>query len=173
MKYTVQEVTAMRYETIITYGNKEIRFKAPKKIFAGSFTLPDFLRRTREYNQDISNKHQYTQEELDSLRQMELGEIPIPSKFLEDFAYDHHLPKKIARLGTPSESIKARLANKLYQLRIKDGKTQATVAKIIGISTNTYTGYESGRSEPDLETLEKIANLFDVSLDALISRRHD
>lgn len=161
----------MLYETTISYGNKEIRFKAPKKVFAGNFTLPDFLRTTREYNNSIGR--QYKQEELDMLHKIEHEEIQATSEYLASFAKEHHLPQKISRLGAANETVKARLASKLYQLRIKDKKTQADVAKILGISTNTYTGYESGRSEPDLETLEKIANMYGVALDVLIARRYD
>ena len=161
----------MLYQTSITHGNKEICFKAPKKIFAGNFTLLDFLRITIEYNQSIGKT--YEPEENATFQQIKSGTTPITSEFLKEFAKQHHLPQKISRLGTANESVKARLASKLYQLRIKSGKTQAEIADIIDISTNTYTGYESGRSEPDLETLEKIANLFDISLDALIGRRRD
>jgi len=165
----------MLYETITTHGSKEIRFKVPRKVFSGNFTLSDFLRTIREFNQSINNKHEYTQEELDILDQMERGEIPITSDYLKEFAKLHRLPQKISRLGIANDTTsKTRFADRLYQLRITRGNdTQADVARIIDVSTNAYTDYESGRSEPDLETLEKIANLYEVSIDYLMDRKYE
>lgn len=52
-----------------------------------------------------------------------------------------------------------RTAKKLYQ---KD------VAKYLEIDRTTYVKYESGASEPDINTLRKLAVFFDVSLDYLL-----
>jgi len=60
------------------------------------------------------------------------------------------------------------LGSRLKEVRGK--QTQTEVADKIGISRARYSHYENGRSEPDYETLEKIANFFDVSVDWLMGR---
>ena len=41
---------------------------------------------------------------------------------------------------------------------------------VLGIAQTTYAGYETGRYEPDLETLTKIADYYKISIDYLIGR---
>ena len=48
--------------------------------------------------------------------------------------------------------------------------TQEEVAKQIGLSRSRYSHYENGRSEPDNEMLQKIADYFNVSVDYLLGR---
>ena len=45
--------------------------------------------------------------------------------------------------------------------------SQDELSKLIGVSTSTIGMYESGRRHPNVETEEKIADLFNVSLDTL------
>ncbi|KAA0766325.1 helix-turn-helix domain-containing protein [Bacillus sp. SH5-2] len=49
-------------------------------------------------------------------------------------------------------------------------RTQEEVAKYLGISRARYSHYENGRSEPDNETLKKLADFFDLSVDYLLGR---
>ncbi|MFC0188200.1 helix-turn-helix domain-containing protein [Fictibacillus aquaticus] len=58
------------------------------------------------------------------------------------------------------------LGQRLKKLRGK--RTQEDIAQMIGISRPRYSHYETGRSEPDHETLQKMANLFGVSTDYLL-----
>ena len=60
-------------------------------------------------------------------------------------------------------------ASNLSFLRKKKGLTQAEVATALGLKRNTFSNYETTHSEPDLNTLEKIASFFDISMDELIS----
>ncbi|WP_062048297.1 helix-turn-helix domain-containing protein [Bacillus sp. JCM 19034] len=60
------------------------------------------------------------------------------------------------------------LSKKLKQLR--GNKRQEDVAKEIGVSRATYGHYEIGRTEPDNETLKKLADYFNVSTDYLLGR---
>lgn len=48
--------------------------------------------------------------------------------------------------------------------------TQEYVANLIGVARPTYTAYENGTKEPPLDTLDKIADLFNVSIDYLHGR---
>jgi transcriptional regulator with XRE-family HTH domain len=60
--------------------------------------------------------------------------------------------------------------SRLAGLRKKKGKLQAEVAKDIGVARATYGAYEQNKREPDLDTLEKLANYYDVSIDYLLAR---
>ena len=55
----------------------------------------------------------------------------------------------------------------IKKLRVLKGKTQQEVAKAINITQFTLSNYENEITEPNIETLKKIANYFDVSLDYL------
>ncbi|UKS25059.1 helix-turn-helix domain-containing protein [Paenibacillus sp. HWE-109] len=57
----------------------------------------------------------------------------------------------------------------LIRLREKTGLTQKDLATKLGIARTTYSGYENGAREPDLETLKRIADYFDVTLDYLLN----
>ena len=56
----------------------------------------------------------------------------------------------------------------LKSLRLQLGLNQSDFAKAIGVSRSTIGMYETGRREPDFETLELIADYFNVSLDYLM-----
>lgn len=56
----------------------------------------------------------------------------------------------------------------LKELRKKKKMTQEEAAKKLGIARTTYSGYERGTSEPDIEGLKKISNVFEVDIDLLI-----
>lgn len=55
----------------------------------------------------------------------------------------------------------------LKKLRLGAGLTQIQMAEKLGISRSTVGMYEQGKREPDFELEEKIADLFNVSLDYL------
>ncbi len=50
------------------------------------------------------------------------------------------------------------------------GYTQREVAKFLGMTQPSYIRYENGKSEPSLENLVKLADIFDVSTDYLLGR---
>ncbi len=57
---------------------------------------------------------------------------------------------------------------KLRELRTEKKLTQKQIAKLLGISTTCYGGYEQGYREPDFKTLVKICKLFEVSADYML-----
>ncbi len=59
-------------------------------------------------------------------------------------------------------------AERLKQLREKTGDNSRTVAKVLGLSTSTYLYYEQEKTQPNLDTLVKIAKYFNVSVDYLL-----
>lgn len=64
-----------------------------------------------------------------------------------------------------------KLHHRLYKLREKAKLSQLALAKKLGIPRTTYTGYESGAREPDVSMLNKISNLFEVSVDWITTGR--
>lgn len=58
----------------------------------------------------------------------------------------------------------------LKGLRQQLNKTQEEVAKDLQLQKQTYQNYELGKRKPDIDTLKKIADYFDVSLDFLCGR---
>ena len=60
-----------------------------------------------------------------------------------------------------------RFALNLKEIRKAHKKTQEELAKALGVSRSTIGMYESGAREPDFETLEAIADYFNVSMDDL------
>ena len=61
------------------------------------------------------------------------------------------------------------LAEHLKTLRKQAKMTQAQVAKAIEISQQGYAYWEQGKKRPSHDNLMKIAKLFNVSIDTLIS----
>ncbi len=60
--------------------------------------------------------------------------------------------------------------NIFKRLRTSSGLTQVEIAEQLGISRSTIGMYETGAREPDFETLEKIADFFNVDTDYLLGR---
>lgn len=58
----------------------------------------------------------------------------------------------------------------LKTLRNQRGISQKTLAEIIMVSQQSINKYENHNVEPDIETLIKIADYFQVSLDYLVGR---
>lgn len=54
--------------------------------------------------------------------------------------------------------------------RKKKGMTQQQVADFIGISQNNYSYWENGKIKIDNISLQKLANLFEVTIDYLLGR---
>ena len=60
-------------------------------------------------------------------------------------------------------------SDNLIQLRKAHRMTQEAVAEKVGVSRLAVAKWEAGDSMPDLETGQKLAQLFGVSLDMLVS----
>lgn len=64
-------------------------------------------------------------------------------------------------------------ANRLKTLRLTNKLQQKELAKKIGISPVMISQYESGKKEPSRETLYKIAEIFNVTVDYLLCRTNN
>ena len=59
-------------------------------------------------------------------------------------------------------------AERLKQLREENGYNQEYVAEYLGVKQQTYSRYENNVSEPDINTIQKLTVLFNVSSDYLL-----
>lgn len=57
------------------------------------------------------------------------------------------------------------IANKLRELRKQMGLSQVKMAQLLGVKTRTYRAYEQAQNDISLDTLIKIADIANVSLD--------
>lgn len=60
--------------------------------------------------------------------------------------------------------------NRIRELRKEKGLTQLQFCQKLNITQSTLSGWECERWQPDNETLIKLANYFDVSIDYLLGR---
>lgn len=57
----------------------------------------------------------------------------------------------------------------LRDIRNRRGVSQQDVATYLGISRQAYSNYETGAREPDFETLLKLGEYFDVTVDDILT----
>jgi len=60
-------------------------------------------------------------------------------------------------------------SERLYNARIKQGLTQADVAKLVPMTQPSYSRIESGFQEPNLTQLKRLAEVLNTSLDYLLN----
>lgn len=59
---------------------------------------------------------------------------------------------------------------RLKELREEKELTQAQLGKLVNLSQQTIGHYEVGRAKPDFETIQRFAEIFNVSTDYLLGR---
>lgn len=69
----------------------------------------------------------------------------------------------------PEEQKKGSLAAWLHIFRVLSGYSQKNVADFLNVNRSTYTYYELGKTMPDPVTLDRIARIFGVPLEAFFS----
>lgn len=68
-----------------------------------------------------------------------------------------------------NDNIHGVFAQRFKELRVANKLSCRKVAKILGLkSIGSISGFESGQNYPSVETLIKISNIFNVSLDYLL-----
>ena len=72
-------------------------------------------------------------------------------------------------MNQASKNIEKNIGEKVRALRIKKDLSQDRLSKLADLSLNTVVNIESGlNSNPTVDTLIKIANALNVSMDSLI-----
>ena len=65
------------------------------------------------------------------------------------------------------------IPERLKELRKERGLTQKQLAEVLETTDDSIFSWEKGRSQPSIETLQKICNYFNVSADYLIGLKND
>lgn len=65
------------------------------------------------------------------------------------------------------------MENRIRELRLERGLRQVDVAKQLGISAQSLGYYENWVNKPDPETLIRLADFFEVSIDYLLCREDE
>lgn len=63
--------------------------------------------------------------------------------------------------------------NRLKKIRRDKKMTQKNVYERLGVSPNCYASWEQGRTQPDIEMIKKLCEIFEVSADYLIGTKDD
>jgi transcriptional regulator with XRE-family HTH domain len=74
----------------------------------------------------------------------------------------------IVEVDKMSES-KKEIGERLRSAREKKGLKQNRVAQMLGVHSTTITKYESGEREPDADTLKKLAEMYDESVEYFLT----
>lgn len=61
------------------------------------------------------------------------------------------------------------LSERLREIRKLKRLTQQDIADYLHVNRSTYTYYETGKTQPSVQTIYKLAKLYKVSTDLLIS----
>lgn len=72
-----------------------------------------------------------------------------------------------------TEKIKSAVATNISSLRVAKGLTQLQLAEMLSYSDKAVSKWERGESVPDIYVLKQIADLFEVTVDYLITLERD
>ncbi len=62
------------------------------------------------------------------------------------------------------------IAERLKELRAEHNLKQDDIAKVLGVDRTAYSGYETGRTKLSLRNLCCLADIYNISLNALIGK---
>lgn len=65
------------------------------------------------------------------------------------------------------------MINRLKERRLEKGFTQKEIAAKLNLTQQTYSDYETGRTDPDIETLILIGDILETTIDYLLGREDD
>ncbi len=75
------------------------------------------------------------------------------------------------KTGRPAKSeFRSELGKRLLEARQNAGLSQTQVSELIGVPQQTYAGWERKKCAIDPECLAKLAEIFDVTVDALVGK---
>ena len=132
-----------------------------------TWTLPELLETYRKKaGYTIEQAAKLLSMPVEQYRKFESGDAVIDIFFIETLIAVFKLPKISKKIAYDPR--KPAYCYQIAKLRIKAGLTQEAVAHQLGIALQTYAGYESGRREPDIDKLIRLAKLYDTSVDILI-----
>lgn len=61
--------------------------------------------------------------------------------------------------------------NRIKEFRQQAGMKQQELADVLSVKQTTVSGWEVGRREPDFESLKRMADIFNCSIDELLGQK--
>lgn len=71
-------------------------------------------------------------------------------------------------IGYVRRSIEMTIAEKIKESRLKLGLTQQEVSEKLFVTRQTISNWENNRSTPDIDTLIKLSDLYQIDLESLL-----
>ena len=62
-----------------------------------------------------------------------------------------------------------KICERLKQVRLAMGLTQEAVAEKVGVSRQTMSNWENGKSYPDIASVIILSDIYDLTLDSLLN----
>ena len=56
------------------------------------------------------------------------------------------------------------VSESLKKVRKEHKLTQQDIADVLGVDRSTYTFYETGKTSPSIQTLQKLSNIYNVTI---------
>lgn len=69
-----------------------------------------------------------------------------------------------------NKDMKNSFSKNLKEYRLSSSLTQSDLAKLLKTTQRKISYWESGKIEPDLDSLIAVADIFDISIDELVGR---
>ena len=63
--------------------------------------------------------------------------------------------------------------NRIKSLRKKNGMKQIELCQMLGITQGALSGWENEKYDPDINSIQKLSDIFNVSIDYLLGRVDD
>ncbi len=65
----------------------------------------------------------------------------------------------------------SRIGESIKKLRMENGMSQETLAECLNVSRQAISNWETGKTQPDAQTLIQISAVFQVTVDEIIQNR--
>lgn len=72
-------------------------------------------------------------------------------------------------LNTDKKNEKGSIATRLRSLRVNAGYTQQNMADALNINRSTYTYYETGKTTPDIGTIQRLSRILNVEIEDFLN----
>lgn len=156
------------FVTIVSYDGNSTRFRTENPRISGVYSLQEYIEVLRmEYDCDFDRMKKHTLFNEDSYKKLIEPGSKIYQSDLKMLTKVMKIPRNVIKLAI--DNVRPTLAKNLTTMRMDKDLTQKEVSEILGIAQTTYAGYETGKNEPDVNTLIKLAKLYKTSIDILVN----
>ena len=132
-----------------------------------SWTLPELLEEYRiKAGYTVEQAANHLNMPVEVYSKFESGKSPIDIFSINIFIEAFNLPKVAKKIAYDPQ--KPAYSYQFSNFRIKAGLTQEAVANHLNITPQSYAAYEWGRREPSIDSLIKLAKLYNTSIDILV-----